>query len=141
MGHHRHGAVVSGVLGAIAGNGSTYLVVGVASIGGGVFGFQTSGGTINGLTAAQNPPLRTVTITVCQTVNGGGIPFSFQVFGSVSQSFIGRLIVQKTDGTKLALESSTATFSHPGGTETLWSWSGNGTIWDAATTRIVEVQF
>lgn len=131
---------MSGALMAAIAGASTYLLVGVADIGGGVFGFQSSGGTINGLTVAQNPPLRTVIITVCQAINGGTLPFTLSVFGVVDQSFFKRLIVQNTDGSRLVLLSSDATFTNPSGTDSRWQWTGN-TTWTAAGTRMVEVQF
>lgn len=132
---------MSGVLGALQAGASTYLVVGVASIGGGVFGYQSGGGTINGLTAAQDPPLGTVIITLCRAIDGGSFPFSLEVFGVVVQSFIKRLAVQRTDGTRVVLLTSDATFSNPSGTSSAWEWTGASANWTAAGTRIVEVSF
>jgi hypothetical protein len=132
---------MSGALAALQPAAGTYLVVGVADIGGGVFGFQSSGGTINGLTSAQNPPLRTTVITLCRAIDGGSFPFSLQVFGVVAQTFFKRLIVQKTDGTKKVLLSSDATFANPGGTSSSWQWTDSAAYWTAVGTKTVEVQF
>lgn len=132
---------MSGAISACLSATSTYLVVGVADIGGGVYGYQSSGGTINGLTIAQDPPLRTVIITVCQAIDGGAFPFTFTVLGVVTQSFFKRLLVQETDGTRTVLLASDATFTTPGGTHTQWEWTGSPALWTAAGTRTVEVQF
>lgn len=135
------GPELSGALNALTCSGGTVLVVGVASIGGGVFGVQSSGGTINGLTVAQNPPLRTVTITLCQSIDGTPFPFTLNVFGVVTQSYIKRLVVQRTDGTQTVLLTTDATFSNPSGTNSQWAWTGASALWTSAGTRTVEVYF
>lgn len=131
---------MSGAL-SIATIGSTFLVVGVADIGGGVYGFQLSGGTINGLTRAQDPPMRTVIVDICRSINSGSFPFSLQVFGVVAQTFFNRLAIQRNDGTITILLASGATFSNPGGDHSLWEWTGASAHWTAAGTKIVEVAF
>lgn len=130
---------MSGALAALQETSSTYLTVVVANIGGGIFGFDTGGGTVNGLSTAQSPPLRTTTISLLRS-NTGGVILELQLFGVVTSSFFKRVAVQATSGTRTVLLASDATFSNPGGTSSFWSWAGTA-AWDATGTRIVEVQF
>lgn len=130
---------MSGVLGVIAGNSSTYLVVGVASVGGGVFGFQNGNGSINGVTI--DAPLRTAAIDLMRSITGG-VAFSIELTSVVSQSFFKRIAVQTSAGTRTVLLASDATYSNTsGGTKSSWIWSGTA-LWDQAhASRLVEVSF
>lgn len=128
---------MSGVLSALAAGPSTYLVVGVASVGGGIFGFQLGSGTINGL--SNNAPLGTATIDLLRSNSGG--QFQLELTSVVSASFFKRLAVQTSAGARVILLASDAAYSNPvGGTKSLWTWTVSAP-WDSASTRIVEVSF
>lgn len=128
---------MSGILNAqLIGSGASLVVV-VASVGGGIFGFQTGAGTINGL--SNNAPLGTATIDLLRS-NTGGVAIQLELTTVVAATFFKRIAVQSTAGVRTVLLASDATFSSPGGTASLWSWAGTA-LWDGASTRTVEVYF
>jgi hypothetical protein len=128
---------VSGSLSALRGVGGDYLVVTVASIGGGIFGFQNGSGAIDGV--STDAPLRTAAIDILRS-NTGGVAIQLQLTSVVASNFFKRIAVQSTAGVRTVLLASDATYSNPGGTKSLWAWAGTA-LWDAAGSRIVEVSF
>lgn len=122
---------MSGVLSALVAASGNYYSVGVVDIGGGAYGFQTGAGTIS------STALKTSAIIVCRTL-GGGNQFQLALDTAEVSSFIKHVAIQQSDGSRVVLLASAATFTNPGGTQSLWSWSGTP-VWNAAATRTVEI--
>lgn len=69
-------------------------------------------------------------------MTGPGVDFQIELnSGSFIQRSIQAIRIETTAGTIRTLDVAAATFSHPVGTSSRWSWPGSSPVWTATGTR------
>ena len=125
MGYQRHGAVVSGILAAIAAPSVGSFVVTVA----GPYNTpDTFGADIFGNGTRTPTSIRGVTIRSASSITGN-YDFELQLSAELSQNYFRRLHVETGSGVRVLLTSD-ATYTSS--VWTVWQWGdASNMVWDA----------